>query len=140
MFDPGPHLCTYFSKAMASLKQYMHNVEQIPLPPYPCVIYGWPDTYISKRPLESAYYISQSPAQGFEIIPVKYTLFCKQHFFSIQPQCCLTFSRIKLQTLLKCCLIHTSIIILRHYLYLLYLCLCLDPGLFMLYLCNFHYD
>ena len=64
--------------------------------------------------------------------------FCKQHLFSIEPQCCLTFSRNKLQTLLKCCLIEISIIILRHYLYLLYLCLCLDPGLVMLYLCDLH--
>ena len=37
--------------------------------------------------------------------------------------------------LLKCCLIHLSIIILRH-LYLLYLLPCLDLGLFMLYLCD----
>ena len=37
--------------------------------------------------------------------------------------------------LLKCCLIHLSITILRH-LYLLYLLPCLDLGLFMLYLCD----
>ena len=47
-------------------------------------------------------------------------------FFSTQPQCCLTFSWIELKMLLKCCLIHKSIIILRHFLYLLYLCPCLD--------------
>ena len=33
--------------------------------------------------------------------------------------------------LLRFCLIHKSIIILRRFLYLLYLCLCLDLGLFM---------
>ena len=38
--------------------------------------------------------------------------------------------------LLRCCLIHISIIILRHFLYLLYLCSCLDLGLFMSYLCD----
>ena len=38
--------------------------------------------------------------------------------------------------LLRCCLIHISIIILRHFLYLLYLCPCLDLGLFMSYLCD----
>ena len=35
--------------------------------------------------------------------------------------------------LLRCCLIHKSIIILWHFLYLLYLCPFLDLGLFMLY-------
>ena len=60
----------------------------------------------------------------------------KQRFFSTQPQCCLTFSWTELQMLLRCCLIHISIIILRCFTYLLYLCLCLHLGLFMLYLCE----
>ena len=38
--------------------------------------------------------------------------------------------------LLRCYLIHIIIIILRHVLYLLYLCPCLDLGLFMSYLCD----
>ena len=38
--------------------------------------------------------------------------------------------------LFRCCLIHIGIIILRHFLYLLYLCLCLELGLFMSDLCN----
>ena len=59
--------------------------------------------------------------------------FYKQRFFTIQPQCCLTFSWIEAQMLLRCCLIHKSIIILWHFLYLLYLCPFLDLGLFMLY-------
>ena len=42
--------------------------------------------------------------------------------------------------LLRCCLIHISIIILKHFLYLLYLCPCLDVGLFMSYLCNFFFS
>ena len=78
------------------------------------------------------------PLRALKLSRKNIHFFCKQHFFSIQPQCCLTFSRNKLQTLLKCCLIEISIIILRHYLYLLYLCLCLDPGLVMLYLCDLH--
>ena len=45
--------------------------------------------------------------------------FYKQRFFSTQPLCYLTFSSIELQMLLRCCLIHISIIILRHFLYLL---------------------
>ena len=45
------------------------------------------------------------------------------------------FSWIELQMLLRCCLIHISIIILRNFLHLLYLCSCLDLGLFMSYLC-----
>ena len=48
-------------------------------------------------------------------------------FFSTQPQYCLTFSWIELQMLLRCCLMHINIILLRSYfLYLVYLCPCLD--------------
>ena len=47
---------------------------------------------------------------------------------------CLTFSWIELQMLLMCCLIHISIIIPRHFLYLLISCL--DLHLFMSYLCD----
>ena len=63
-------------------------------------------------------------------------LFYKRRFFQTQLQCCLYFSWIELQILLRRCLIHMSIIILRHYLYLLYLCLCLGLGPFMSYLCD----
>ena len=38
--------------------------------------------------------------------------------------------------LLRCCLMHITIIILRQILYLVYLCPCLGVGLFMLYLCD----
>ena len=38
--------------------------------------------------------------------------------------------------LLRCCLIHINIMILRHFLYLLYLWLCLELGLFMPCLCD----
>ena len=38
-------------------------------------------------------------------------------FFSTQPQCCLTFSWIEFQMLLRCCLIHINVIILRHLLF-----------------------
>ena len=64
--------------------------------------------------------------------------FYKQRFsfFLSQPHCCLTFSWIELQMLLRCCLIHKSIIILRHFLYLLHLCTCLDLGLFMSCQCD----
>ena len=55
-------------------------------------------------------------------------VFYKQHFFSTQ--CCLTFSWIELQMLLRCCLVHIHITILRHVLYLSYLCPCLDLQLF----------
>ena len=66
-------------------------------------------------------------------IIVLHAFFYKQRFFTIQPQCCLTFSWIEAQMLLRCCLIHKSIIILWHFLYLLYLCPFLDLGLFILY-------
>ena len=65
--------------------------------------------------------------------------FISNVFFSTQSQCCLTFSWIELQILLKCCLLNTYktiftyIIILRLFLYLLYLCSCPDLVLFMPY-------
>ena len=41
---------------------------------------------------------------------------------------------LELQVFLRCCLIHIDITILRHFLYLLYLCPCLDLGPFISYL------
>ena len=60
--------------------------------------------------------------------------FNKPRYFSTQPRCCLTFSWIGFQIWLRCSLIHISIIILRHFIYLLYLFPYLDVGLFMPYL------
>ena len=60
-----------------------------------------------------------------------HAFFYKQRFFSTQLQCYLTFSWIELQMLLRCCLIYMSIIILRNFLYLLFLCPFLGLGLFM---------
>ena len=51
-----------------------------------------------------------------------HAFFYTQRFFSTQLLCWLTFSWIELHMLLRCCLIYTSIIILRNFLYLLYLC------------------
>ena len=67
---------------------------------------------------------------------VKHMLFFISNAISIQPQCCLIFSWIKLQKSLRCCLINVSIFILRHFLYFLYLCPYLDLGLFLSYLCD----
>ena len=41
--------------------------------------------------------------------------FHKQRLFSTQPQRCLSFSWVEVQMLLRCCLMHISIIILRHF-------------------------
>ena len=50
-----------------------------------------------------------------------YTLFFyKQHFFSTKSQCSLTFSWIELQMLLRCCLKDTSIIILRLFIFTIF--------------------
>ena len=54
--------------------------------------------------------------------------------FLTQLYCCLTFSRIELQMMLRCCLIHITVIILKYTLYLVYLGPFLVPGLFMSYL------
>ena len=53
-------LHAHFNKAMASLKQQIHAFEQTHLFPYLWVLYGCPDTYISKSPLQRAYYISRN--------------------------------------------------------------------------------
>ena len=55
-----------------------------------------------------------------ELAALLHAFFYKQRFFSTHPQCCLIFSWIELQMLLRCCLIHLSIIIPRHFFYLLY--------------------
>ena len=62
--------------------------------------------------------------------------FYKQRIFSTQPRCWLTFLWIKVQILFRYCLIHISIIIMRHFRYLLYLCPWLDLCPFMLHLCD----
>ena len=74
------------------------------------------------------------PRQKIKIRSLNTRFFYKQRFFSTQPHYCLTFSWIELQMLLKCCLIHLTIIILRNILYLAYLCQCLGLNLFMSYL------
>ena len=64
------------------------------------------------------------------------TAFLEATLFSAQLQCHLSFSCIELQMLIRCRLMHISIIILRQVLYLVYLRPCRDLGLFMLYLCD----
>ena len=59
-------------------------------------------------------------------------LFLRERLFSTQPQSWLTFAWIELQMLRKPFLLYVSIIIiLRHFLYLAYLCPCLSLGLFI---------
>ena len=73
---------------------------------------------------------------------ITYTFFAyKQRFFSTQPQCCLTFSWIQLQMLPRYCLIHISIIILRHFVFTMFTIFTtftprLDLCLFMSVLCD----
>ena len=64
----------------------------------------------------------------------KHKFFYKHRFFIIQPQCCLIFSLIELKMLLRCYLVHTSIIILKKNLYLVYFCPYVSLGLFVSYL------
>ena len=47
--------------------------------------------------------------------------FCKQRVFSTQPHCCVTFTLIELQILLRCFLIHISIIIPRNILFTIFM-------------------
>ena len=62
--------------------------------------------------------------------------FYQRCFSSTQLQCCITFSWMELQVLLRCCLIHVSMVMIKHFLCLLHLHPCLDLGLFMSYLCD----
>ena len=67
--------------------------------------------------------------------------FLRNAFFPTEPQCLLYFLSLELHVLLRCCVIQT-IIILTHFLYLLYLSPYLDLGLvflvpvFMLHICD----
>ena len=69
-----------------------------------------------------------------------YTFFLQATFFSTEPQCCLTFSWFELQLLLRCYLIHTNIVILRYFLYLLCLCPFLGLDLFTSFLCDLFFN
>ena len=63
----------------------------------------------------------------------------KQRFFSTQSRCCLTSLWIEFQMLLRCCLIHITIIILRYISYLVYFCPYL--GLYVVFLWSkFHFQ
>ena len=86
---------------------------------------GWTERKFSKK----AYIVSSALIgnTGF---------FYKQGFFSTQPQCCVICSWIELQMLLRCCLIHIITIVLRGILHVVYLCPCLDLGLFRSYFCD----
>ena len=70
----------------------------------------------------------------FNYFFLNFYFFISNAFFPTQPQCYLTFLWIKLQTLCRYGLMHIGIVILREVLYLLYLCWCLELGLFMSYL------
>ena len=64
--------------------------------------------------------------------------FISNALFSTKPKCCMNWalSWIERQMLLRCCLIHITIITLWCILYLVYLCPCLDLGQLMSYLCD----
>ena len=82
----------------------------------------------------NVYHICMHDEQCWALLPGYTLFFISNAFFSTQTQCCLTFSKTEVQILLRCCLMHISIIILRLFIYLLYLCSCLHLGLFMPYL------
>ena len=98
---------------------------------------------ISKGSAAKKYFIPQDLSTVLEDAAMKtrvsetscYTLlFYKQRFLSTQPQCCLTCTWFELRMLLRCYLIHKSI--LRHFFYLLYLSPYLDLGVFLPYFCD----
>ena len=68
----------------------------------------------------------------------KCMLFHKQCFFSVQPQCCLTFQWIEPQVFLRCCLLHADILP-GYFLYLVHLCLALSLGQLMSYLFEYFF-
>ena len=78
------------------------------------------------------YYYEKRPF--FPGYGLHYTLFLISNtFFQLSLVCCLTFSWIELKMLLRCCLTYNHYYTDIH-LYLLYLCPCRGPGLFMSYI------
>ena len=68
------------------------------------------------------------------------TFFYKQRFFSNQPQCCLAISWTELQMLLSCCLIHISIIIVRHFLFTVFVFMTSPRSIYIVSMrCIFHF-
>ena len=67
--------------------------------------------------------------------------FYRQRFFSTQPQCCLAFSWIEIQMLLRSCLIDIAIIILRHILYLVFMSMPRPRSIHVVYMRSiFHFQ
>ena len=87
--------------------------------------------YSYEKPL---WYLTSKHCYSNTVKVLCHGFFYKQRFFSTQLQYCLTFSWIELQMLLMCCVFHTTIIIMKHILYLAYFCPCLGLVLDMLYL------
>ena len=80
-------------------------------------------------------------------VVILHAYFDKQRFFSTQPQCCLTFSWIELQLLLSSCLIHKSIIILKHFIFTIFVSMSRPRSIsvvsmwsFFHFHVHFHYD
>ena len=106
-------------------------------------IANFPVYYPTEFPLTTALLELSAPLIRSTLIQIHFYWYLSLHvffisnaFFSTQPQCFLTFSWIELRMLLRCCLINENISILRHFWYSLYLCPCLEQGLFMLHLCD----
>ena len=79
----------------------------------------------------------EQPEPGSEIFnrnEISYRLELISPLMWMCSQCCLTFSWIEFQMLLRCCLIHVTMIIRRDIFYLIYLCPCLGLDLFMSYI------
>ena len=100
-----------------------------------CNTSGWFQVWRSLLPIRGRNWLPEVLSRSLAL----HACFYKQRFFSTEPQCCLTFSWIELQMFLRCCLIHISIIILRHFLYLPYLCPCLGLGLFVVFMWSIFY-
>ena len=71
--------------------------------------------------------------------------FYKKRFFSTQPKCYLTFSWTELQMLLRCCLIHISIILF--FIFIIFVSMSRPRSIYVVYMwsvfhfpLHFHYD
>ena len=74
-------------------------------------LYNWQESLKLCKYSETLHSLSRVPSH-----PIRAFFYKQRFFFLTRPLCCLTFSWIELQLLLRCCLIHISTIILRHFL------------------------
>ena len=115
-------------------------IDSIKFRPSAVFCISWKNEYcrIAQKWLPYHFFIRKQIAN--QIYGEIHTFFYKERFFSIRPQCCLTFSLIELQMLLRCCLRHRSIIILRHFIFTIFVPTSRPRSIYVVYMWSiFHF-